>query len=413
MTFREAEDYLLGLELFGMRFGLDRMHKLMTVLGMPQRRFASIHVVGSNGKSSTVRMIAAILERHGLRTGSYTSPHLRSFAERIEVGERPLSEAAFAAAVARAAHAAELVNRTLPEGDEVTQFEALTAAAYHELGRSGVEVAVIEAGLGGRYDATNVIPSQVQVLTGVGLEHTRWLGPTVEDIAREKLDVVRDHAVLVTGPLDPAVDAVASEVVAARHAHRRRVTEPWDGPLLAAGRFQRRNFALAAAAAAAFVGDLGSAAGPISPAVEEAARTVQIPGRLEAVAENPLTLIDAAHNPDGARALAEALEGQRFTGVVGILEDKDAAEILKALLPLFDHVVFTRSSNPRALTPATLESLSRQLGGPKSETVADPRAALARARERAGRDGAVLATGSIYLIADLVAERAAARASRL
>ena len=209
MTFREAEDYLLGLELFGMRFGLDRMHKLMTVLGMPQRRFASIHVVGSNGKSSTVRMIAAILEREGLRTGSYTSPHLRTFAERVEVGERPLPEPAFAAAVARAAHAAELVNRTLDEDDEVTQFEALTAAAYHALASSGVEVAVIEAGLGGRYDATNVIPSKVQALTTVGLEHTRWLGPTIEDIAREKLAVVRDHATLVTGPLVPEAARVA------------------------------------------------------------------------------------------------------------------------------------------------------------------------------------------------------------
>jgi dihydrofolate synthase/folylpolyglutamate synthase len=408
VTFREAEDYLLGLELFGMRFGLDRMHKLMTVLGMPQRRFASIHVVGSNGKSSTARMIAAIFERHGLRTGSYTSPHLRSFAERIEVGERPLSEPAFAAAVARAAHAAELVDRTLPEGDQVTQFEALTAAAYHELGRSGVEVAVVEAGLGGRYDATNVIPSRVQVLTNVGLEHTRWLGPTLEDIAREKLDVVRDHAVLVTGPLDPAVDAVASEVVAARHAHRRRVTEPWAGPLRAAGGFQRMNFAVAEAAAAAFL--TGSVQ---REAVERAAAEVRVPGRLEVIAQSPLTLIDGAHNPDGARALAEALQGRRFTGVVGILEDKDAAEILRPLLPLFEHVIFTRSSNPRSLTPATLESLARQLGGPESETIAEPGAALARARERAGRAGSVLATGSIYLIADLVAERSAARASRL
>src|SRR5918992_3324707 len=136
--FNEAEDYLLSLELFGMRFGLDRMHKLMTVLGMPQRTFASIHVVGTNGKSSTVRMIAAILERHGLRTGAYTSPHLASFRERIEVGERPVSEADFAGAVARAAHAAELVNRTVADDDRVTQFEALTAAACHELARSGV-----------------------------------------------------------------------------------------------------------------------------------------------------------------------------------------------------------------------------------------------------------------------------------
>ena len=135
MTFRQAEEYLLGLELFGMRFGLDRMRRLMTVLGLPQRRFESIHVVGTNGKSSTVRFTAAILERHGMRTGSYTSPHLRSFRERVEVGEAPVSEQDFAAAVEQAAHAAGLVDRTADPDDVVTQFEALTAAAYHELAR--------------------------------------------------------------------------------------------------------------------------------------------------------------------------------------------------------------------------------------------------------------------------------------
>ena len=187
MTYRQAEEWLLELELFGMRFGLDRMHRLMTALGMPQRRFASVHVVGSNGKSSTARMIAAILARHGLRTGCYTSPHLRSFAERIEVAERPLADAEFAAAAARVRRAVELVERTLPAGERVTQFEALTAVAYDALARARVEVAVVEAGLGGRYDATNVIPSRVQVLTGFGLEHTRWLGLTIADIAEEKL----------------------------------------------------------------------------------------------------------------------------------------------------------------------------------------------------------------------------------
>jgi dihydrofolate synthase/folylpolyglutamate synthase len=415
MTFREAEEYLLGLELFGMRFGLDRMHKLMTVLGMPQRRFASIHVVGSNGKSSTVRMIAAILERHGLRTGSYTSPHLDSFAERIEVGERPLSEPEFAAAVARAAHAAGLVDRTLPEGDEVTQFEALTAAAYHELARSGVEVAVIEAGLGGRYDATSVIPSAVQVLTTVGLEHTRWLGPTIEDIAREKLAVVRDHAVLVTGPLVPEARAVALEVATSRHARHVEVTEPYDGPLRAAGAFQRMNFAVAAAAARAFLeSDLDHRMGVQTDFVEAAASEVEVPGRLQVIADDPLTLVDSAHNPQGARALAEAVPeiagGAPLTGVVSILDDKDAAAMLAELLPLFERVIFTRCGNPRALPPATLESLAGQLGGPPCETVADPRKALAEARRHGD---AVLATGSIYLIADLVRRRAGARASTL
>jgi dihydrofolate synthase/folylpolyglutamate synthase len=416
MTFREAENYLLGLELFGMRFGLDRMHKLMTVLGLPQRRFASIHVVGSNGKSSTVRMIAAILERQGLRTGAYTSPHLRTFAERVEVGERPLPEPAFAAAVARAARAAELVNRTLSDDDEVTQFEALTAAAYHALASSGVEVAVIEAGLGGCYDATNVIPSKVQVLTTVGLEHTRWLGPTVEDIAREKLAVVRDHATLVTGPLVPDARAVAVEVAEARHASHVEVTEPWRGPLGPRGDFQRWNFAVAAAAADAFLGeqsDFDHRLGGQSRAVEKAAREIVVPGRLETIADSPLTLIDGAHNPDGARALAQALKGERFIGVVAILDDKDAATMLGELLPLFDKVVFTRSANPRSLPPPTLQSLSTQQNGPPSEIVPDPKHALQRARELAGPDGSVLATGSIYLIADLVTERRGTRASTL
>ena len=396
MTYREAEDHLLGLELFGMRFGLDRMHKLMSALGLPQRRFASIHVVGSNGKSSTVRYIAAILARHGLRTGSYTSPHLATFRERIEVDEEPVSEARFAEAVAR----------TVGLVDEITQFEAITATAYHELAARGVEVAVIEAGLGGRYDATNVIPSKLTVLTGVGLEHTRWLGPTVTDIAREKLDVLRDHSALVV-PSDLHADAlaVAEETAAARHA--RVVTAPVPG-----GPFQRRNFALAEAAAGEFLGRAPEAA-----ALESALAETRIPGRLDVVAGDPLTVHDGAHNPAGAQALAEALPevlgGHRpVVLVASVLDDKDAAGMLGALAGAFDHAVFTRCENPRALSPATLESLAAKLGWPASETVAQPRAAVERAREIAGRDGAVVAAGSIYLIADLVREEGS-RGSRL
>ena len=413
MTPEQAEAYLLDLELFGMRFGLDRMHKLMTVLGMPQRRFASIHVVGSNGKSSTVRMIAAILERHGIRTGSYTSPHLRSFAERIEVGERPVAPADFGAAVARVAHAASLVDRTADPDDRVTQFEALTAAAYHELARRGVEVAVVEAGLGGRYDATNVIPSKVQVLTSVGLEHTRWLGPTIADIAEEKLDVVRQYATLVLpAELDPAAEAVAARVAAERNARVVRAPAEAEFPLRALGRFQRANFALARTAAEAF---LGAALDPA--AVERAAAEVEVPGRMQVVGEGPLVIHDGAHNPAGASALADALPdvvGDRpLVPVIGVLDDKDAAGMLRALLPLADRVVFTRSRNPRSLPPATLVTLAAQLGGPPAEAVADPHAAVERARELAGPDGAVVATGSIYLIADLVREASAARVSRL
>ena len=413
MTFRQAEEYLLSLELFGTRFGLDRMHRLMTVLGLPQRRFASIHVVGTNGKSSTVRFCAAILERHGLRTGSYTSPHLGSFRERIEVGEEPVPEADFAAAVARAAQAAELVNRRAEPDDQVTQFEALTAAAYHELARRGVEVAVIEAGLGGRFDATNVIPSKVQVLTSVGLEHTRWLGPTLKDIAEEKLAVVRDHGTLVVGQLDEESRAVAERIAEVRRSTLVQAGSDVGLALRAPGRFQRGNFAIAAAAAEAFLDR------PLDPAaLRAAARETTIPGRVEIVAHDPLTVYDGAHNPAGAHALAESLgdvlgDRRPRVAVVGVLEDKDAAAMLTELLPHFDHAVYTRSQNPRSLSPGTLVSLAEKLGGPRAETVADPHAAVRRARALAGRGGAVVAAGSIYLIADLVRADPSARASTL
>ena len=414
MTYREAEQYLLRLELFGMRFGLDRMRRLMTALGMPQHRYAHVHVVGSNGKSSTARFIAAILQRHGLRTGSYTSPHLRWFRERVEVEEEPVSEERFAAAVDRVAHAAELVERALAPDDGVTQFEALTAAAYHELALREVDVAVVEAGLGGRYDATNVIPSRVQVLTGVGLEHTRWLGPTLTDIAEEKLAVVRDHATLVVGALDPETRAVAERVTRERSA--RLVDAPGEVPgvaLRARGEFQRRNFAVAAAAAEAFLGrplDRG--------ATLEAGAATSVAGRLEVVGRAPLTIHDGAHNPAGAEALAEALPGaigesRPLVAVVSILEDKDAAGMLRALLPLADVLVFTRCSNPRSLSPATLETLAAKLGAGDAEIVADPREAVDRARQVAGPRGAVVVTGSIYLIADLVRQDGQARASSL
>jgi len=410
MNLRQAEDYLLGLELFGMRFGLDRMHKLMTVLGMPQRRFASIHVVGTNGKSSTTRMTAAILERHGLRTGIYTSPHLRGFPERIEVAGQPLSDSAFADAVARAAHAAELVNRTLPEGDDVTQFEALTAAAFHALAAAGIEVAVVEAGLGGRYDATNVIPSQVQVLTSVGLDHTRWLGDTIAEIAAEKLAVVRDHATLVIPPdLAPEALPVAERVANEKHAGIVVAQRDAGVTIAARGSFQRHNFALALAAAEAFLGHALD-----GRAVADAAANVVVAGRMEVVGEHPLVIFDGAHNGAGVAALADALPeivGERpLTVVISILEDKDARAMLDALLPLAENVIFTRTTNPRALSPGTLGHLADR---PDAVTVGTPKAALARAKELAGSDGAVLVTGSIYLIADLVREPGKARVSMI
>lgn len=398
---REAESWLLELELFGMRFGLDRMRRLLTALGSPQTRFGAIHVVGSNGKSSTVRMIAAILERHEMYTGAYLSPHLVSFAERVRVGERDLSAREFAAAAARARAAIEKVDRTAPDDDHVTQFEALTAVALDEFARAEVDVAVVEAGLGGRWDATNVLAARVVVLTNVGLEHTRWLGPTVGDIAREKLAVVAPGSTLVIG-----ADLHPDALLQARGADATLIqassqTVPAGLHLMARGGFQRRNFALAVEASRAYLGELDPAA------VADAAAVTSVPGRFEQVADDPPTFIDGAHNPAGMQALVSALGeelvGHRLTVVVSILDDKDAGEMLRMLVDVADRVVLTSNANPRALSPATLQSLARQVGALSTEVAGDPHVALGRARELALReDGVVVATGSIYLIADLL-----------
>jgi dihydrofolate synthase / folylpolyglutamate synthase len=438
-----AEEHLLSLELFGMRFGLERMRRLLTALGSPQERFGAIHVVGTNGKSSTVRMTAALLEAHGTRTGAYLSPHLTSFAERIRVGDEDLSPDAFGAAIERAAAAAAKVDRTLSGGERVTQFELLTAAGFDELARREVEVAVVEAGLGGRWDATNVLGAPVVVLTNVGLEHTRWLGPTIRDIAGEKLAVVRPGATLVLGADQP-------EVVELAEATGATIVHPEAGDVGLPG-YQRLNFAAAIAAAAAYLATRGSdprsaqsprpgttrgltpsldparasldpagaapdpARASLDPArVQQVAARMQVPGRLQVIAESPRTVLDGAHNPSGIEALAAALPDERpLVAVVGILDDKDASSMLKALVPHVSSFVFTASSNRRSLPPATLASLAAQLGAPASEVEPDARAALARARVLAGPGGAVVATGSIYLVADLASPPGARRASAL
>jgi dihydrofolate synthase/folylpolyglutamate synthase len=391
------------------------MRRLLTALGSPQERFEAIHVVGTNGKSSTVRFTAALLEAHGVRAGAFLSPHLTSFAERIRIGDADLEPDAFAAAVQRAAGAAAKVDRTLSGGERVTQFELVTAAAFDALARGGVEVAVVEAGLGGRHDATNVLAAPICVLTGVGLEHTRWLGPTVRDIAREKLAVVPEGATLVLGDVEPDVE----EEALLTHA---RIVAPLDTGVALPG-YQRGNFALAAAAAREHLAVTGTtpARGPLGaldPArVADVAAAAQVPGRLQRVAEDPLTIYDGAHNPSGVEALVEALPeavGDRdVVAVVSVLDDKDAAGMLRPLLGYLRGLVLTASANPRALPPATLASLAAQLDGPPSEIVSDPRAAVARARELAGPDGAVLATGSIYLVADLLSPAGTRKASAL
>jgi dihydrofolate synthase/folylpolyglutamate synthase len=340
-------------------FGLARMRELLADLGEPHRRYPAIHVVGTNGKTSTTLMAAALLHAAGLRAGAYISPHVRGWSERIQVdGADADLEAALARVRARAAGA--------------TQFEVLTAAALAEFAAREVEVAVVEAGLGGRHDATNVLAASVVVLTNVSLEHTEVLGSRREQIAAEKLAVVPPGAHVVLG--EPEWEAQARAAGA--------------GTVEVAG---GSNLALAVAAAAAFLGR------PVDPAAAEA---VRVPGRLERRGEHPLEIWDGAHNLAGLGYLLPRLPARDYTIVCSVLADKDPEAMLRALTPLGRTLVATRSPNPRAVPAGELARIAAPHFD-RVEAFADPVAALARARALAGADGAVLVTGSLYLLAAL------------
>jgi dihydrofolate synthase/folylpolyglutamate synthase len=384
------------------------MHRLSTLLGMPQHRFASIHVVGTNGKSSVTRMTAALLEAHGLGAGACVSPHAARWSERVLIGGEEIDPARFGAAVERAAQAAAIVNRSLEEGEAVTQFELATAAAFVALASARVQVAVVEAGLGGRLDATNTIPSRVTALTSVGFEHTEWLGDTEAAIAAEKLAVLRDQSTLVLGRVSPQVAALAERVAGERGATL--LVAPEDpGPrvqLHAAGRFQRRNFALAIATAEAFLGDLDP------DRVAEVGAGVAIPGRLELLAEGPPVFVDAAHNADGAAALAESLPeiapGRPVVACIAMLQDKDAAATIGALAPALERVVCTElpaealraTARPGAAShPAGELALACESAGLAAEVEHDLTAAIGRGRElAAAAHGILLVSGSHYVL---------------
>jgi dihydrofolate synthase/folylpolyglutamate synthase len=347
----EAVRWLESLSPWPAEFGLDRMRVLLTALGDPQRAFRAVHVVGTNGKSTATRTIEALLAAEGLNVGAYLSPHVRGWSERIRVGGE---EADFDAAIARVEPEARRL--------DATQFEALTAAALRAFADAKVDAAVVEAGLGGRHDATNVLDAPVVLLTNVGLDHTDVLGSTREAIAREKLAVVAAGATAVL-PDDEFAALVP------------------DAHVIVGGPRE---------AAAAFLGR------PVDADVH-----VTLPGRLEQL--RPDEIWDGAHNPDGLDWALPRLPPGPYTVVASILGDKDAAAMLDRLAPVAKRLIATRSQNPRALPAEELAALAR--GKIEAvEAVPDPAAALARARE----DPPVLVTGSLYLLADLFHERTGA-----
>jgi dihydrofolate synthase / folylpolyglutamate synthase len=415
----EALDWIAGREILGMRFGLERMTALLAALGNPERAAPALHVVGTNGKSSTTRLAAAALGSGGARVGAYLSPHVTGWTERIQVDGEPLDDHAFARAVGAAREAAG--GLALAEGDEVTQFEALTAAAFWTFRETGAAACVVEAGLGGRFDATNVLqPRAAVALTTIALDHTDFLGDTEEAIAAEKLAVCADGSDrLVVGRLSgPARIAVEAEcarrglrplrygltVTARETSEGVEVTTPSavyrDLPLQLAGSFQRDNLAVAMAGAEMLRAE------PFDlPALAAAVAGVRMPGRLEVVDTVPPIVLDGAHNPAGIEALVaalpEVLAGRRpAVAVVSVLDDKDAGAMLNALAPVVDRILVTRSGHARAASAEDLAALAEGLGIP-ARAVPGPVDALRAARLETGPDGVVLVTGSLYLLVDL------------
>jgi dihydrofolate synthase/folylpolyglutamate synthase len=337
------------------------MHALLAELGDPQRRYPAVHVVGTNGKSTTTRLTEALLDDAGLAVGAYFSPHVRGWSERIRIrGE----EADFEQAVASVRVAAERLG--------ATQFEVLTSAALAAFAEAEVDVAVVEAGLGGRHDATNVLETRVVVLTNVALEHVDVLGATREAIAAEKLAVVRPGAVVVLA--EPEWQETAAE----HGAVRVELTA-------------RSNLALAVAAAEAFLGR------PVEPS---AAAEVQLPGRLEHRSERPLEIWDGAHNLAGIGYLLPRLPDREFVIVASILRDKRPELMLEALSVRGETFVATESANARSVPASELGDLARAFFR-RVEVEPDPRAARGLALGAAGDGGAVLVTGSLYLLSEL------------
>ena len=421
-----GEEILKGREVLGWRFGLERMRRLCSLLGLPQNRFASIHVVGTNGKTSVTRMTAALLEAHGVSAGAYVSPHISSWRERILIRGEPISEQAFDAALERAEQSAQVADRAAGDEGPVTQFELLTAAGFLAFAEARVAYAVIEAGLGGRLDATNVIPSRLTVLTSIGLDHTEWLGETLEEIAAEKLAVLRDHTALIRGEVPSEVEPVIEGEIERRHAKQVRPKGFMGGggslgevSSQSIRGYQQPNLALAWTAAQEA---LGRSDPPDFDVAVRALVGVRIPGRAELIPGEPPVIFDAAHNPDGARALFELLpeltDGREIVCCLAVLEEKDASGIVTALAPAISHFVCTEippaaiegSGRPggRSHPASGLASLCRQ-AGVEAEAVTDPIDAWRRARELAReRDGIALAAGSHYLLSAIWTERHAA-----
>ncbi|MEU4475368.1 folylpolyglutamate synthase/dihydrofolate synthase family protein [Micromonospora sp. NPDC023888] len=416
-----------------MVFELDRIESLLDLLGSPQRAYPAIHLTGTNGKTSTARMIDSLLRAHGLHTGRYTSPHLETVRERISLDGEPVSEERFTSVYREIKPLAELVDARSDE--PLTYFDMTTALAFATFADAPVDIAVVEVGLGGAEDATNVIQAGVCVITPIGLDHTEWLGDTLQDIALAKAGIIHPGATVISaaqeeeaaGPLldrcaevgatiarEGAEFGVVSRAVAVggQVLSLQGLGGVYDDVFIPLhGAHQAQNAAVALAAVEAFLG-AGARRQLDIEAVREGFASTSSPGRLERVRNAPTILLDGAHNPHGMKATVTALQEEfafsKLVAVVGVLADKDAETMLELLEPVVDQVVVTRNSSPRAMPTEELAALAAEIFGEERVDSAEemPDAielAVALAEEDVPGELSgvgVLVTGSVVTVAD-------------
>lgn len=428
MDYREALRYILSFTDFeklpgsaysAANFDLRRMEELLGRVGNPQLTPRSIHIAGTKGKGSTAAMIASALTVAGYRTGLYTSPHLHTFRERIQIDGVMISEEDLASIATRLRPEVDAVNKWSRYG-ELTTFEILTALAFMFFAEQRVDFQVLETGLGGRLDATNVIRPKLCVITSISLDHTEVLGDTLAKIAGEKAGIIKPGAIVVSAPQEAEAESVIRQACERNHANLamvgrdvvwRKIAADLDGqtfevesggctyrlktPLL--GAHQLENSATAVAALEAVGIDIEHIARGLSK--------TRWPGRLQVLRREPLLIVDGAHNSESAMRLREALREyfnyKHLILIIGVSSDKDLAGMLQELAPLAGVIIATRSRHPRALS---LDALVKRLGKNRDKTIESSSVADAihRALQTAGRDDLICVTGSLFVVAEAI-----------
>ncbi len=430
MTYREAIEYFYSLTDYEKRrierytpetFDLSRVERLLAALGDPHRAYPAVHIAGTKGKGSTAAMIESVLRAAGYRTGLYTSPHLHTLRERIRVGESLISKEEIIALL-------EELRPLIAQVPGVTTFEAITAMAFTHFARQQVEMLVAEVGLGGRLDATNVLTPEVAVITSLSRDHTYLLGETLPEIAREKAGIIKPGVPVVSAPQRPEAIYVIEEVSQARQAPLVEVGRDWawdpgpfdlDGQFFTARRVRNGGDGLAGEYWTPLLGrhQLENATAAVAalqvlqergfdlprPVVEEGLHSVEWPGRMEILNREPPVVADCAHNPYSTRVLRTALKewfpDHQWVLVFGAFIDKDIVGMMRALLPITDYLIVTRSQHPRAAAPVELADLAVSAGKGAEVAISVPRA-LQRALITMEPGSGLLVTGSVSLVGE-------------